>query len=122
MGSALYLDTSVALRATLEQGTTPEIEARIAAAPVLITSRLSLVESARALLRIRQQGRAAEAYLADTQRDFDALWARCDLWELNRAVCDLAAHVAPGRALRTLDALHLATFSWRGDGSRVSSC
>ncbi|MDQ3775782.1 MAG: hypothetical protein M3461_16270 [Pseudomonadota bacterium] len=26
MGSALYLDTSVALRATLERGTTPEIE------------------------------------------------------------------------------------------------
>jgi len=79
MGSALYLDTSVALRATLERGTTPEIEALITAAPVLITSRLSLVESARALLRIRQQGRATEAYLADTQRDLDALWARCDL-------------------------------------------
>jgi len=48
-----------------------------------------------------------------TQRDLDALWSRCDLWELNRAVCDLAAlaaHVVPGRALRTLDALHLATF------------
>ena len=40
----LYLETSVALRATLEQGTTPEIENRIAAAPVLVTSRLSLVE------------------------------------------------------------------------------
>ena len=49
-GSPLYLDTSVALRATLERGTTPEIEARIAAAPLLVTSRLSLVESARALL------------------------------------------------------------------------
>jgi hypothetical protein len=52
-GAAVYLDTSVALRATLEQGTTPEIENRIASAPVLMTSRLSLVESARALLRVR---------------------------------------------------------------------
>jgi predicted nucleic acid-binding protein len=77
---------------------------------VLITSRLSLVESARALLRIRQRSRAAEEDLADTQRDLDALWARCDLWELSRAVCDLAANVVPGKALRTLDALHLATF------------
>jgi hypothetical protein len=50
--AAIYLDTSVALRATLEQGTTPEIESRIASAPVLVTSRLSLVESARALLRV----------------------------------------------------------------------
>ena len=54
--AAIYLDSSVALRSTLEQGTTPEIERRIAGAPVLVTSRLSLVESARALLRVRLQG------------------------------------------------------------------
>jgi len=109
-GAALYLDTSVALRATLERGTTPEIEARIAAAPVLVTSRLSLVESARALLRLRQQGTVAESRLADARRELDALWTRSELWELTPAVCDLACHVVPDRALRTLDALHLATF------------
>ena len=109
-GVALYLDTSVALRATLERGTTPEIEALLAAAPVLVTSRLSLVESARALLRLRQQGSVAESRLADARRELDALWTRCELWELTPAVCDLASRVAPDRALRTLDALHLATF------------
>ena len=72
-GAALYLDTSVALRATLERGTTPEIEARIAAAPALVTSRLSLVESARALLRLRQQGSVAEGRLADARRELDGL-------------------------------------------------
>ena len=36
--------------------------------------------------------------------------ARCELWELTRAVCDLAGRVAPGMPLRALDALHLATF------------
>jgi predicted nucleic acid-binding protein len=100
----------VALRATLERGTTPEIEARMAAAPVLVTSRLSLVESARAVLRVRQQGNVAESRLADARRELDALWTRCELWELTPAVCDLACHVVSGRALRTLDALHLATF------------
>jgi predicted nucleic acid-binding protein len=100
----------VALRATLERGTTPEIEAWMAAAPVLVTSRLSLVESARAVLRVRQQGNVAESRLADARRELDALWTRCELWELTPAVCDLACHVVPGRALRTLDALHLATF------------
>jgi predicted nucleic acid-binding protein len=109
-GAALYLDTSVALRATIERGTTPDIEARMAAAPVLVTSRLSLVESARALIRLRQQGRVAETRLADARREIDALWTRCELWELTSAVCDLACHVVPDRALRTLDALHLATF------------
>lgn len=109
-GAPLYLDTSVALRATLERGTTAEIEARIAAAPALVTSRLSVVESARALLRLRQQATVTEGRLADARRELDALWTRCELWELTPAVCDLACHVAPDRALRTLDALHVATF------------
>jgi antitoxin (DNA-binding transcriptional repressor) of toxin-antitoxin stability system len=39
-----------------------------------------------------------------------ALWRRCDVWELSPAVCRLAADVAPGQRLRTLDALHLAPF------------
>ncbi|HVR29518.1 MAG TPA: type II toxin-antitoxin system VapC family toxin [Thermoanaerobaculia bacterium] len=108
--TALYLDTSVALRAILEQGTTPDFEARIAAATVLVTSRLSLVESARALIRVRLQGGVAEARLADARRELDALWSRCELWELSQQVCDLASSVARDTALRTLDALHLATF------------
>ena len=109
-GAALYLDTSVALRATLEQGTTLEVEIRIAAAPVLVTSRLSLVESARALLRVRVQGSVPESRLADARWELDALWHRCELWELSPAVCDLASLLAPDKVLRTLDALHLATF------------
>ena len=48
--------------------------------------------------------------LADAGRALDALWARCEIWELTPAVCDLAAQVAPGRVLCTLDALHVATF------------
>ncbi len=110
LGSPLYLDTSAALRATLERGTTPEIEARMTSAPVLVTSRLSLVESARAFHRLRQQGGIAEGRLADARRELDTLWNRCELWELSAAVCDLAMRVAPDRVLRTLDALHLATF------------
>jgi predicted nucleic acid-binding protein len=108
--SALYLDTSAALRATLESGTTPELEARIGAASVLITSRLSLVETARALHRARHQHRIAEGRIAEIERDLDDLWARTDLWELTPAICEAACHVAPHHALRTLDALHLATW------------
>jgi predicted nucleic acid-binding protein len=60
--------------------------------------------------RLRQLGRSAEATLADAERELAALWARCDLWELTSAVCETARHVAPGRPLGALDALHLATF------------
>lgn len=108
--ACLYLDTSAILRAILENGASPEVEALIAAAPALITSRLSLVESSRALHRLRQLGQVSEAKLADAQREISALWARCELWELTRSVCEMARHVAPAKSLRTLDALHLATF------------
>ena len=110
MSTPLYLDTSAVLRATLESGTTPELEARIAAAPALITSRLSFVEASRALLRARTALRTSELALAQVEQEIESLWARCDIWELTAAVCEAARAVAPGLGLRTLDALHLATF------------
>ena len=110
MARALYLDTSAVLRAVVEEGTTPEVERGIQEARMLLTSRLALVESARALIRLRVTGAAPEARLADAERTLAALWSRCEIWEVSPGVCESARHVAPGRALRTLDALHLATF------------
>ena len=110
MSSCLYLDTSAVLRAILESGVSPDLEARIARAPVLITSRLSLVEASRALHRLRQLGQISETKLADADRELSAVWAHCELWELTAAVCERARQVAPAKSLRTLDALHLATF------------
>jgi predicted nucleic acid-binding protein len=109
-GRPLYLDTSAVLRAVLESGASPEVEERIAAASFLLTSRLSLVESARALLRLRQSGSLAEARLADAEREMSSLWSRCEIFELSAGVCELARGVAPTRPLRALDALHVATF------------
>lgn len=108
--SALYVDTSALLRATLETGTTPDVESRLESARVLLTSRLALVEAARALLRVRQLGLVPESRIVDVERELDRFWARCELWELSTAVCELARHVAPAKTLRALDALHLATF------------
>jgi predicted nucleic acid-binding protein len=110
MALALYLDTSAVLRAVLEGGTTPAMERAIAAADILVTSRLSLVEAARALMRLRTMAKATEVQLADAGRQMDALWERCEIWELTSLVCETASQVAPGRPLRTLDALHLATY------------
>jgi predicted nucleic acid-binding protein len=110
-GRVLYLDTSAVLRAVLEAGVSPEVERKLAAADALITSRLSLVESSRALLRLRRDGRLSEVALADAAREVESLWRRCEVFELSPAVCDLAARLAPDHALRTLDALHAATFA-----------
>lgn len=110
MSSAVYLDTSVVLRVVLEAGTTPELELRLRSAPAFVTSRLSQIEAARALLRLRHENRVPVQRLAGASREIDALWARCDLLELTESVCELAGRIAPMQPLRTLDAIHLATF------------
>ncbi len=110
MSAPLYIDTSAVLRSVLESGTSPEVEARIASASLLITSRLSHVEASRAIMRLRALGTVSETQLADAVRDINQLWSRCETWELSKSVCRLAAEVAPAKLLRTLDALHLATF------------
>jgi predicted nucleic acid-binding protein len=110
VSTCLYLDTSAVLRAIIESGTSPDLETRIAGAPALITSRWSLVESSRALHPLRQLGQISETKLADAERELNAVWARCELWELTASVCERARQVAPAKPLPTLEALHLATF------------
>lgn len=108
--AAVCIETSAVLRAVLESGLSPEVEDRLSGARVLITSRLSLVEASRALHRLRREGVVSEAALADAARELDRLWARCEVWEITSGICDLAVAVAPAHPLRTLDAIHLATF------------
>ena len=73
MSGRLYLDTSAVLRAVLETGTTPDLEERIRGAELLITSRLSQVEAARAILRLRLTGVATEAQMMDAERQVAAV-------------------------------------------------
>jgi predicted nucleic acid-binding protein len=56
-------------------------------------------------------GDRPEALIADAERDVQALLRRCEIWELSREVCERAQLVAPSMVLRSLDALHLATYS-----------
>jgi predicted nucleic acid-binding protein len=109
-GPLLYLDTSAVLRAVLETGTSPLIERRIRTARTLISSRLSLVESCRAFVRLRALAEVSEERIVDAERDVAAIWSRCELWELTPGVCETACTVASARPLRTLDAIHLATY------------
>ena len=121
-GPLLYLDTSAVLRWTLETGTSPEIEGRIRAARVLVSSRLSLVESCRALLRLRALGGVPVGRLADAEARSRAIWSRCELWDITRQVCETACLVAQNQPLRALDAIHLATSSSPGDDSAGWNC
>lgn len=90
------------LRGVLETGTTPDLEGWIPGAAALVTSRLSLVEASRALLRLRPTARVPEEGLGDAGRAIDILWTRCEIWELTPAVCALAGQVARIEAARAV--------------------
>lgn len=82
MARPLYLDSSAILRAVLERGLSPDLEARLSRAEALFTSRLSLVETARAFLRVRLLGEKPERDIADAERSVRSLWHHCEIWEL----------------------------------------
>lgn len=121
MSDVVYLDSSIVLRAVLERGVAADVERELAEARYLVTSRLSLVETARAFGRLRQDG-VAESRLAAAVHEAESLWSRCAIWELTPEVCNLAGVIATRHPLRTVDAIHVATFlvARRRFGSAVS--
>ena len=106
----LLLDSSVAVRAVLEKSLSTKTRRLLASSSVLMASRLALVESARAILRAKIEGRISEPGLTRAESDLRDLWTRCEVWEISRSICSEATEIAPTSALRTLDAIHLATF------------
>lgn len=108
--SSLLLDSSIIVSAVLERGLSRTAERAIKASNALIVSRLAQVETNRALYRAHADERLNDQALARAQDQVSELFARCEFWEVSRMVCDSAAVLAPSSGLRTLDAIHLATF------------
>jgi predicted nucleic acid-binding protein len=108
--SPIFIDSSAVLRSVLERGLSRSAERALAASRALIVSRLALVETARAFHRVRLEKRVTDKELSKAEHDVEALWSRCDIWEISRPICNTAMAVAPSAALRTLDAIHVATF------------
>jgi predicted nucleic acid-binding protein len=106
----IFVDSSAIIRAVLERGMSRSVEKTLASATTLIVSRLALVETSRALLRAHVEERVNDDVLARAELEVDDFWSRCEIWELTRTVCDEARRIAPALPLRSLDAMHLATF------------
>ena len=80
-----------------------------------VSSRLTIAETARAIVRARAKGRmVAEEELAALVwlREFEE---RCDLLDVTAEVLERAGRPFPVEPIRTLDAIHLATAELLGD-------
>lgn len=105
-----YLETSALLRVLLEQGEGEEILAHVNRADRLLTSRLTRIECERALLRLAIDRAATPEALSRVEQEMAALFDRMEVLEISAEIAELAGRIAPASPLRSLDAIHLATW------------
>ncbi len=82
----------------------------MARAETWLASRLLKVETERVLLRLALDEGVNLKALHSAGAEAAGLWSRMNLFEISAEICDLAGTIAPGSRLRSLDALHLATY------------
>lgn len=105
----IYAESSAVLAWLFDQGPADDIRASIGSADLVVTSELLLIEADRALLRVVATGLALpeEAMsrrirLATTMRPWSVL-------PISASVADRARQPFPSDAIRSLDAIHLAS-------------
>ena len=97
---AVYLDASALVKLVLPETESGALIQELADEPRLVTSILGWVETRRAI--------SATTDEAAVHRAVDTLFEQVTVVELTQTVAEAAATVQP-KALRTLDAVHLAT-------------
>ncbi len=76
----------------------------------IFASRLLRIEAERAVLRATLDDARLERHAASFDRVLRELWTRIDFFEMTKEICDLAGRIVPRARLRSLDAIHMATF------------
>ena len=98
-----YVDPSALLKRYVDEADSPDADALLRAADVLLTGRHTIVEVRRNLARLLG-GRELIAARAAFTDDVSSI----AIVELDDATCESAALIAETTGVRTLDALHLA--------------
>ena len=108
--SAVFLETSALLRMLFGEEGGDLVAKRLQEADRAVASRLIRVEAERALIRISLDQPGSHAPLLELERELKRLWPKIDFIEVTREICDRAGRIAPRSRLRSLDAIHLATY------------
>ncbi|PWU17664.1 MAG: hypothetical protein C5B49_08465, partial [Bdellovibrio sp.] len=109
----IFVETSALLRILLQEPGFEKAVEKLETADRLFASRLLKLEAERAVIRAaHMQGERQPAVLISLRFNLKQLWSRFDCLEISREICDLAGQIAPESNLRSLDAIHAATFQW----------
>ena len=109
MSGAVYLETTALLSWLLGEPEGEFVRGTVDRASVVLTSRLTLVEAARGLLRAEHEHRISEAERHTLTGMLAAAAAGWFRLALSDTVCERAERAFPLEPVRTLDALHLAS-------------
>ena len=108
-----YIESSALVAAVLEGDTAAR--SAIRAPGHLLTSRLTLAEAHRAVLRARVTGRLKPEEERRLIRGLDTFSRRCELMAVSEQVLLRAGRPFPVEPVRTLDAIHLASLELLGE-------
>lgn len=86
------------------------VSERLQNAERTVASRLIRVEAERVLIHLSLDRPRNQAQVLELERELRRLWPKMDFIEVTREICDLAGRIAPRSRLRSLDAIHLATY------------
>jgi hypothetical protein len=105
-----YLDTSALVKLLVrDEHDLETVRSVIAAMDVSFTSRIAHPEARAALAAARRAGRLTPREHAKAKRDLDRAFSSLRIVELHPALARAAGDVAERSALRTVDAVHLAS-------------
>jgi len=105
----LYAESSAVLAWLLGESRGAEILESLAAATLVVTSDLTLVECDRVLIRAAALGELPEADAASRRAELNAVAAHWTMLHLGSDAIERARRRFPEEPVRTLDALHLAS-------------
>lgn len=105
----LYAESSAVLAWLLDEDTAVHVRELLAAQQIVVVSDLTLIECDRALHRAVELGELTEAEAADRRAHLATAAAHWAVMHMGPEVIERARQAFPGPAIRTSDALHLAS-------------
>ena len=105
----VYAESSALLAWLLGEKTGHSVRQVLQHAELVMASDLTLVECNRVLIRAVATGEIVEAAAADRRAHLNAAASHWHLWRVSPDIVERARHPFPTEAIRTLDAIHLAS-------------
>ncbi len=108
--NAVFLETSALLGIIFQEPGFEKLEKKIRSAEQLVASRLLKIETERVLLRLALEAKTHQEEISAFRYELERFLVFIHFFEMTREICELAGVVAPHLRLRSLDAIHLATY------------